>query len=106
MVENATGWTYVDQMREPTGGGIIRGIGETYLDTLGDFGFLFYTILLGLTMAMAYQRSKTTYAPLFVLIVAGSVMSTLLGGVVGDLGNILIGLSFAAILFKVIWSRR
>lgn len=105
MVANETGWKYVDQMRETSGGGIIRAIGETYLDTFGDFRFLFYTILLGTTMAMAYQRSHTVYAPLFILVISGSVMSALLGGLVGDLGNVLVGLSITAILFKLIWSR-
>lgn len=106
MVENASNWTFIDQMREPSGGGILRAIGEPYIAPLGDFGWIFYVSLLSIAMVMAYQRSRDMYAPMFVLLVAGAVMSSLLGATARNIGNLLVALSLAGLLIKVWWQRR
>ena len=106
-IGNATNWTYVDFMREPTGGGILRAMGEPYFTAFGDFRFLFYVIIVGITMVMSYQRSHDVYAPLFVMMLAGSFMTVgLLGPEAAGIGTLVIAGTIAMILIRILWQRR
>lgn len=106
MVANATNWTFVDMMREPSGGGILRAMGQPYLTPFGEYEWIFYGVLIAVTMGIAYERSHDIYAPMFVLMVSGAVMSSLLGADARNIGNLLIALAFAGLIIKVWWQRR
>lgn len=105
MVGNATNWTFVDQMREPSGGGLIKASVQPYLNAFGEFSWMFYFIIVAFSMVMVYQRTNDTYAPLFVLMLAGAVMGPLLGTQGQNIGTLLIVLSLALMIFNAVWRR-
>lgn len=103
MPGNATGMEWVDFFID---NGIAKAAVKPYTDAFGDYGLLFYGVLVSGIMGMSYIRSNDVYQPLLLLMVMGAGASEFMPPGLKVIGNLSIALAITGLFVRTYWDKK